>query len=94
RSHALLPLGDRVILFWAQSVDGRYDIHARELSADLEPLGPASRVTQVTTQAYSPAVAVGREGQIGVLFHANVPESGRQHVFFTSLACAAAQGPN
>jgi hypothetical protein len=51
-------------------------------------------VTQVTTQAYGPAVAVGRQGQIGVLFHANVPESGRQHVFFTSLACAAAQGPN
>jgi hypothetical protein len=94
RSHALLPLGDRVILFWAQSVDGRYDIHARELSAELEPLGPASRVTQVTTQAYGPSVAVGRAGQIGVLFHSNVEESGRQHVFFTSLACAAAQGPN
>jgi hypothetical protein len=93
RSHALLPLGDRVILFWAQSVDAHYDIYARELSPELEPLGEASRVTQVATQAYGPSVAVGREGEIGVLFHSKLPDDGRQHVFFTSLACAAVQTP-
>lgn len=93
RSHALLALGDRLLLFWSQWVDGRYDLFARELSADLVPLGPAERVTAVQTQAYAPAAALGRDGEIGIVFTASSADDGRPHVYFSSLSCASAVQP-
>lgn len=89
RYHSLVPLGDRLILFWSEWRDGRYDIYARELDSALEPLGERRRVTDASVEAYAPVAVFGPQGEIGVMFTGRQSSAAHPHVFFTTLSCDA-----
>jgi hypothetical protein len=89
RYHSIVPLGDRLLLFWSEWRTGAYQIYSRELTPDLMPLGPARAVTRATAEAYAPLAAFGPQGEIGILFTGRQAASGRPHAFFTSLSCEA-----
>jgi Putative metal-binding motif/Dictyostelium (slime mold) repeat len=88
RYHSLVPLGDRLILFWSEWRDAAYAIYSRELTPDLEPLGAARLVTPPNAEAYAPLAAFGPQGEIGVLF-TGAAASAQPQVFFTSISCDA-----
>ncbi len=89
RYHSLVPLGDRLILLWSEWREGRFEIYARELTPDLDPLGAARLVTPSSAEAYAPLAAFGPQGEIGVMFTGRLDSSPKPHVFFTSLSCEA-----
>jgi hypothetical protein len=92
RYHAVVPLGDRLLLLWSQWASDRYEIFSRELTPDLEPMSDARSVTQPTLEAYAPIAAFGPQGEVGVMFTGRADAKGQPQVFFTSLSCNA--GPD
>ena len=90
RYPSLLPLGDRVLVAWADDRDGaQYSLWARVFHADLTPLGAESRVTRTAmgpTASVYPSLARGPEGDVGVLFRDQ--REGRIQAWFTRLQCA------
>ena len=90
RYPALLPLGDRVLVAWADDRDGeQYSLWARVFGADLSPLSAESRVTRTAmgpTASVYPTLARGPEGDVGVLFRDQ--REGRIQAWFTRLRCA------
>jgi putative metal-binding protein len=90
RYHSLVPLGDRLILFWSQWQDEAYAIYSRELTTDLEPLGDARLVTPANEEAYAPLASFGPQGEIGILFTGRPGGVGQPQVLFTSISCDAA----
>jgi hypothetical protein len=89
RYHSLVPLGDRLILFWSEWRDAAYAIYSRELTPELDPLGAARLVTPANSEAYAPLAAFGPQGEIGVLFTGRVASVGQPQVLFTSISCDA-----
>jgi hypothetical protein len=89
RYHSLVPLGDRLILFWSAWRDSTYAIYSRELTPELDPLGEARLVTPANEEAYAPLATFGPQGEIGVLFTGRVAAIGQPQVFFTSISCDA-----
>jgi hypothetical protein len=87
RTHAVLPLGDRLLLFWAQApTEGGYDIHYQQLDTELQPVGEPRRVTSGGGQALGPTPAFGDNGQLGVAYVDFKDD--RPRVYFTTLTCA------
>lgn len=87
----LLPLGDRVLLVWADDrVNQQYSLFARTLNADLTPRTPESPITALApgmrTAAVYPTLARGPEGDVGVLYRDQ--RDGRIETWFTRLRCA------
>jgi hypothetical protein len=89
RYHSLVPLGDRLILFWSEWRDSAYAIYSRELTPELDALGDARLVTPANEEAYAPLATFGPQGEIGVLFTGRVASIGQPQVFFTSISCDA-----
>lgn len=89
RYHSIVPLGDRLILFWSEWRDAAYAIYSRELTPDLDPLGAARLVTPTNEEAYAPLAAFGPQGEIGILFTGRPPSVGQPQVLFTSISCDA-----
>jgi hypothetical protein len=90
RYPALLPLGDRVLVAWADDRDdAQYSLWARVFRADLSPLSAESRVTRTAmgpSASVYPLLARGPEGDVGVLFRDQ--REGRIQAWFTRLQCA------
>ncbi len=90
RYPTLLPLGDRVLMAWADDRDGgQYSLWARTFTSDLAPLSAESRVTRTAmgpTASVYPALARGPDGDVGVLFRDQ--REGRIQAWFTRLQCA------
>ncbi len=84
RSHGLLDMGDRLMLFWAQ-YDESYDLYFRLITPQLEPLTDAERITYTPGDALGAAPAFGGDGEIGIAF--TNTSDGAQKVFFTTLSC-------
>lgn len=87
RGHAILSLGDRIVLVWGEYRATDYDLYFALLSPDLEPLTAATRITTSSSDSLSPALALGPAGDIGILFEEWAP--GPQ-VYFTRLVCGSA----
>ncbi len=85
RSHSLLPLGDRLLLVWAQHQNGSYDLFSRLLASDLTPLSESQQVTYSEGDARAPRAAFGASGEVGILYVDHV--GGTQQAFFTSMSC-------
>ena len=86
RGHSILPLGDRLMLFWSEFHDGgSYDVFYRFLSPLLEPLTDARPVTELDGDILSPVAALGKDGEVGILYTDR--SLGSPQVFFTSLSC-------
>ena len=87
RTQAILPLGDRLLLVWADDADGNYELYTQMLSDTLDPLTPRRRITTNAAESVGPSIAFGPDGDVGVLFDDR--RSGTWQVYFTRLVCAA-----
>lgn len=85
RTHAALSLGDRVLVVWADDRDGNYELYSQVFSPQLAPLTRPQRLSFDPADTLSPALAVGPNGDIGVLF--DDWRSGSRQVYFTRLQC-------
>lgn len=92
RYHSLVPLGDRLILFWSEWRGNTYAIYSRELGVNLDVIDDARLVTPPGEEAYAPLATFGPFGEIGVLFTGRPGNSGQPQVLFTSISCDA--GPD
>jgi hypothetical protein len=92
RTETLVPLGDRLLLVWAQWDSDRFRLFSRELTPDLEPITDAQSVTSPDLEADTPLAAFGPQGQLGVLFTGRPNGKGQPQVYFTGLSCNA--GPD
>jgi len=88
----VLPLGDRLLFFYADDRDGNqgYELYSRMVSADLSPMGAERRLTNAPFDSIYPIPAFGPTGDVGVLFRDD-RLNGAQHVYFTRLSCNAGQ---
>ncbi len=87
----LKPLGDRVLLVYADDRDQNlgYEIYARMLTEDLEPAPGAEqelRVTSAIGDSVYPRAAFGPDGDVGILFRDD--RESEQRVWFTRLGCS------
>jgi hypothetical protein len=89
RSHALLPLGDRLLLFWAEEVSGKYVIFSKTIGPDLSELTPKLQVTNSPGAAVNPAVAFGTDG-VGMVIYED-RRAGTPQVYATRLNCVVPQ---
>jgi hypothetical protein len=87
RSHATLSLGDRIVLVWSEYALGVYDLYFKVLDPSLNDLSPRTRITSTLSDSLGPALAVGPEGDIGILF--DDWQTGAPQVYFTRLVCGA-----
>ncbi len=87
RDVGVLPLGDRLLLVWADERHGNFELYTKMLSADLEPITAEARVTNAPEDSLAPVPAFGPDGDVGVLFEDK--REGRFQVYFTRLVCRA-----
>jgi hypothetical protein len=87
RGHSVLALGDRFLLVWADTLDGKYELYSAMYSNDLQEISPRERITFNSTESIGPSAAFGPEGDVGVVFVDWL--SGSQQVHFVRLACKA-----
>ena len=87
RTQSLLPLGDRLLLVWADDKDGNYELYSKMLSPSLTELSPRQRITENPADSVFPLAAFGPDGDVGVLFDDR--RSGTWQVYFTRLVCQA-----
>ncbi len=86
RSQALLPLGDRLLLVWADDKDGNYELYSKMLSPTLGELTPRKRISNDPSDSVYPSVAFGPDGDVGVLFDDR--RTGNWQVYFSRLVCS------
>ena len=85
---ALRPLGDRVLLVFADNRDGpRHEIYSVMLSNSLDPLSPETRITNAIEDSTNPIPAFGAAGDVGILFTDH--RTFQDEVYFTRLGCVA-----
>lgn len=90
RNPTVRALGDRVLVVYADDRDAdAFELWAKLLDADLEPLEEERRITDAPADTVVPRTAFGPDGNLGVLFRDD--RIGEQHVWFTRLGCAVAQ---
>jgi hypothetical protein len=89
RTQTLLPLGDRLLLVWADDHDGNYELYSEMLSNQLDPISPRERITNDPSDSVSPTMVFGPEGDVGVLFDDR--RTGAWQTFFTRLTCVAGE---
>ncbi|MCA9600321.1 MAG: hypothetical protein KC776_43755 [Myxococcales bacterium] len=87
RTQAILPLGDRLLLVWADDKDGNYELYSKMLSPSLQELTPRQRITKDPSDSVYPSIAFGPDGDVGVLFDDR--RTGNWQVYFSRLVCSA-----
>lgn len=87
RTQALLPLGDRLLLVWADDFHGNYELYTKMLSLTLDDLTPRQRITVDAAESVGPNIAFGPDGDVGVLFDDR--RTGSWQSYFTRLVCKA-----
>jgi len=79
-------LGDRLLFVYGDTRDtGEYELYARMVSKDLDPLGAELRITNAPGISVNPKAAFGPDGNLGILFRDH--RNGLDQVFFTRLGC-------
>ena len=87
RTQWMLPLGDRMLLLWADDHDGNYELYTQMMSNQLEVISPRKRVTNDPSDTVAPVAVFGPEGDVGVLFDDR--RTGSWQAYFTRLTCVA-----
>jgi hypothetical protein len=87
RDPALLSLGDRVVVVWADNRDTNqgFELYSRILASDLTNLGPQRRITNALGDSVAPVVSFGHHGSVSILFRDDRLAS--PAAFFTTLSC-------
>lgn len=93
RYPSLLPLDDRVLLFFSDTKDQNqgYELYMKTLDVELNPVGPEIRLTEAPGDSIFPFASVGPNGDIGILFGDN--RAGQMGVYFNRLVCAPVGNP-
>ena len=84
-SHAVLSLGDRALLVWADDADGNYELYGKVLGLDLSDIEPRTRLTDDPADSLFPALAISETGRVGILF--DDWRSSTRHSYFMTLGC-------
>jgi hypothetical protein len=87
RSQALLPLGDRLLLVWADKTSGPYALRSKMITSDLVELTAPRLVTSSSSDSLNPEVAFGPTGVVGIAFEDR--RTGAFQVYSTHLDCVA-----
>ena len=87
RSEALLALGNRLLLVWAEEQNGPYAIYSKMLDSNLNTLSPEQRVTSGPSDSLNPGVAFSASGGATVAFEDR--RTGNFQVYATGLTCVA-----
>jgi hypothetical protein len=87
RSEAILPLGDRLLLVWAEQSGGPYSLHSKMIASDLTSLTPSRLVTSSPSDSMNPELSFGPTGVVGVAFEDR--RTGAFQVYSTRLECVA-----
>lgn len=90
RSPALIGLGDRALLVWADDADGNYELYGKMLDLGLGELNPRTRITFDPADTLDPIPAFGPEGDVGVVFTDR--RDGSLQTYFARLVCQAVSG--
>jgi hypothetical protein len=85
RTHSLLPMGDQLILVWADTLDGNYELYYETLFEDLSLKTPRARLTDDPADTLAPMALMGTDGEIAVVF--DDWRTGANQVYFTRLSC-------
>jgi putative metal-binding protein len=85
RSFSALSLGDRVLLVWADDLDGNYELYLQVMDADLNVLSPRTRLTYTPSDTLSPVATLGPNGDLGVLY--DDWQTGARQTYFTGMSC-------
>jgi hypothetical protein len=88
RTFALLSLGDRALLVWADDHDGNYELYQEILDAQLNVVSPRQRLTFSMADTLGPSIAFGPNGDLGVLYDDWL--SGARQSYFLSMSCIRA----
>ncbi len=91
RSEAMLPLGDRLLLVWAEKTSGPYALHSKMIATDLSELTAPRVVTTSSSDSLNPALAFGPTGVAGVAFEDRRTQ--QFQVYATHLDCVAGATP-
>jgi len=91
RSFALLSLGERMLLVWADDHDGNYELYWQMLDQNLQVLMPRTRLTNTPSDTLNPAITFGPSGDIGVLYDDWI--TGERETYFLSMGCVMASVP-
>jgi hypothetical protein len=90
RSESLLPLGDRLLLVWAEERTGSYALYSKTLNPDLTDASAEQQMTDGPSDSLDPDIAFGPNG-VGVLFEDR--RSGSFQVYYDRLDCGGGGGP-
>ncbi|HYQ41958.1 MAG TPA: putative metal-binding motif-containing protein [Polyangiaceae bacterium] len=85
RSFSAVSLGDRVILVWADDLDGNYELYMQIMDANLAVLSPRTRLSFTGSPSLFPIAALGPKGDLGVLYD-ELQSTGRQ-TYFLGMSC-------
>jgi len=85
RSFSAVSLGDRVVLVWADDLDGNYELYSQILDANLNVLVPRLRLTYSSTDTLSPVATLGPSGDLGIIY--DDWESGARKTYFLGMRC-------
>jgi Putative metal-binding motif/Dictyostelium (slime mold) repeat len=85
RTFALLSLGDRALLVWADDHDGNYELYQEIFDSSLNVVSPRQRLTFTMTDSLGPSIAFGPSGDLGVLYDDWL--TGSRQSYFLSLSC-------
>jgi len=88
-SHAVLSLGDRALLVWAEYADdANYELYAKVIGLDLVDIEPRTRLTNAQYDSINPFLAITEGGNVGILFDDR--RSGVKEVYFMTVGCQIA----
>lgn len=85
RTHHALTLGDRLLVVWADDLDGNYELYSQVLSPDLTVIRGRERLTHDAADTLGPLISRGPEGQIGVAF--SDYRLGSRQTYMLTLGC-------
>jgi hypothetical protein len=88
RSPALIPLGNRLLLIWAEYQAGHYQLFSKILSAELSEILPPRQITFTSGDSLEPIAALGPNGDVGILFEYR--STGSWQIYFQRLTCVGA----
>src|SRR5262249_27102543 len=89
----LRALGDRLLVVYSDDRDNNdgYELYARTITNNLQPLGPEQRLTFAPKDSIYPIATFGPNGDVGILFQDN--RLAEHDVYFMRLGCVTSPPP-
>jgi hypothetical protein len=82
---AVLSLGDRALLVWADDRDGNYELYAMVIGLDLNQIEPRTRLTAAEYDSIEPYLAMTETGRVGIMF--DDKRTTKKAAYFMTIGC-------